>query len=109
MKLFNKIPRIAKLLATIDYLKDEIKARDEFGEQLIDENERLTQELTDLKHDYESLTTRVRDMQDDSTMWSKRWQDEHEKYSDLCDQLRGMMIQLKDSAENVLAHTTIDT
>lgn len=105
----NKLPYVKCLLLTIDALKEEVRSRDEFGEKLIGENESLTAEVERWKNDYADLTARLRDSDQNNNMWHKRWCDEHEKYVDLCDQLRAMMIQLKDSAENVLAHTTIDT
>ena len=117
MNLWIKIPAVKRAVLN---LEAEIRERDAFGEQLIEEVERLEKEKTELttkltkardEYNWETgrLENNLKAAQDSADMWSKRWQDEHEKYIDLCDQLRGMMISLKDNAENVLAHTTIDT
>lgn len=120
MKLYNKLPYVRKLIDTIEELKAEIRARDEFSEQLIEEEDRLREDKTELitklnkaRDEFDQykaeMDVALSGAREGNDMWSKRWQDEHEKYSDLCDQLRGMMIQLKDAAENVLMHTNIDT
>lgn len=103
MKMLNKaLLRIPYVKDRIDSLKAEIIERDSFGEELIDEIERLTEEN-------EALKINLNALKDSAETWGKRWQDEHEKYIDLCEQLREAMVTMKSSLENVLAHTTIDT
>ena len=120
MKLWNKLPRVREMLDVIEELKAEVAARDEFGEQLIEENEKLAKDRTELitklnkaRDEFdayrEKAEVNLKAERDGAEMWHKRWQDEHEKYLDLCDQLRGAMETMKGALENVLAHTTIDT
>lgn len=92
MNLWIKIPAVKRAVLN---LEAEIRERDAFGEQLIEENEKLTSQL--------------KAMQQTADSWGKRWQDEHEKYLDLCEQFREAMETMKGALENVLAHTTIDT
>ena len=116
----DKLPYVQKLHRMIEELKAEVRARDEFGEKLIDENEQLVKARTE-------LTTKLNKARDEfndyrtkaeanleserlgAEMWHKRWKDEHEKYLDLCEQLRESMEKLKDAANMVITTTMIDT
>lgn len=116
----DKLPYVQKLHQMIGGLKIEVRARDDFGEKLIDENERLAKDRTELttklnkvRDEFdayrEKAEVNLKAERDGVEMWHKRWQDEHEKYLDLCEQLRESMEKLKDAANSVIAHTTIDT
>lgn len=116
----DKLPYVQKLRRIIEGLKAEVRARDEFGEQLIEENEKLAKDRTELttklnkaRDEFnayrEKAEVNLKAERDGAEMWHKRWQDEHEKYLDLCEQLRVAMETMKGALENVLAHTTIDT
>ena len=85
-----------------------IEQQDRIAE-LEDANNELKAEVEEWKDGCKLRDEQFDTWQKDSEMWHRRWDDEHEKYMDLCHEVQLHLTTIKDSANAIFAASMNDT